>query len=411
MPIHAASALAFAATELAPGEFSRRRNEARRRGSPAWLWREVPVERWTQAMRHISKAAGDVLAGRPAHLPDGDLLALSLAGYTSGVGPLLGWWFEKGMLSTSAENGQLLQLHLKHARERAVYTAVQSRRIVACLSASGASPIILKGGYTAHRYFPEPATRPASDLDLLVRPDRQKQAEAALTQAGLECVSRGRRESTWTLSGSAREPRSLWLVRADDPWSVDLHHSLDFAAGPGAPALRLDAAEPFDECAGALRQPLLLLHLAVHASGGLHSLTLLRMIEIILVARRDFGDDPVAWDEFAATAIRANGLGAAFPALLMCEQLAPGTIPACVLDASAKVAPRRAKAIVENLDPATVQRVDRNSVAEHFMWVTGLRALLRQLRSDIAPHRGSAQSVWSIYEVRANRLLHGRVTR
>ena len=411
MPAIAEARLAFAATELAPGEFSRRRNEARRRGSPAWLWPEVPVERWTQAMRHISNAAADVLAGRPAHLPDGDLMALSLASYTSGVGPLLGWWIEEGLLSTRVETGQLLQLHLRHARERAVYVEAETRRIVACLSEGGASPIVLKGGYTAHRYFPEPATRPASDLDLLVRPERQKEAEAALAQAGLKCVSRGRRDSTWTPAGAAREPRSVWLVRADDPWSVDLHHSLDLSAGPGAPALKLDAAVPFDDRAGALPLPLLLLHLAVHASGGLHSLTLLRMIEIVLVARRDFGDDPAAWHDFAQTAVRANGLGAAFPALLMCERLAPGTIPADVLEASAKLAPPRAKAIVENLDPATVQRVDRNSVAEHFMWVSGLRALLRQLRSDLAPQRGSAQSVWSIYEARANRLLHGRVTR
>lgn len=419
MSASAEARLAFASTDLAPGEFSERRNEARRRGSPAWLWPEVTPQRWTQAMRRITSAATDVLTGRPADLHCGDLMALSLAGYTSGVGPLLGWWLEKELLSATPEVRPLLQLHLKHARERAAYTDAQSRRIVAHLSEGGAAPIVLKGGYTAHRYFPEPAVRPASDLDLLVRPDRQKAAEAALAEAGLECIGRGSRESTWMPSGSAREPRSLWLVRADDPWSVDLHHSLDLAAGPGAPALSLDSAQPFsdadswplDERAGALRPRLLLLHLAVHASGGLHSLTLLRMIEIILVARRDFGDDSAAWEEFAVTARRGNGLGMAFPALLMSERLAPGTIPAPILEASARLAPRRARAIVENLDPATVQRVDRNSVAEHFMWVTGLRALLRQLRSDVAPHLGSAQSIWSIYEARANRLLHGRVTR
>lgn len=414
-----ASPLAFAATELAPGEFRRRRDDARRRGTPAWLWPEVPVERWTIAMRHISKAAADVLAGGTAHLPGGDHMALSLACYTSGVGPLLGWWLENGLLDASAATGQLLQLHLQHARERARFTDAQSRRIVGCLASSGASPIVLKGGHTAHEYFPEPATRPASDLDLLVHADHQKNAEAAFSKAGLQCVSRGRFESTWTPAGSARDPRSLWLVRADDPWSVDLHHSLDLAAGPGAPALRLDSAEPFsssgrcalDPRAGALRRPLLLLHLAVHASGGLHSLTLLRMIEIVLVVRRNFGDDAAAWDEFADMAVAANGLGLAFPALSMCERLAPGTIPTAVLKASAKLAPRRARQIVENLDPATAQRVDRNSVAEHFMWVSGLRALLCQLWSDIAPSGGSAQSVWSIYEARANRLLHGRVTR
>ena len=80
------------------------------------------------------------------------------------------------------------------------------------------------------------------------------------------------------------EPRSLWLAHADDPWCVDLQSSLDFSAGPGAMIVRFDFADPIGTSdpwplnpeAGALSQPLLLLHLAVHASGGLHSLTLLR---------------------------------------------------------------------------------------------------------------------------------------
>jgi hypothetical protein len=370
-------------------------------------------------MRHISETAAAVLTGTPADLPENDLVALSLACYTSGVGPLLGWWLEQRLLGTAPDTGALLDLHLRNARERAKYTGAQSRKIVACFSGRGISPLVLKGGYTAERYFPEPATRPMSDLDLLVPTYRKDEAEAALMEAGLQRATTNKGESTWVPAGIAREPRSLWLVRADDPWSLDLHDSLDFAAGPGAPLVSLDSAEPFccteswplDSRARALRQPLLLLHLAVHASGGLHSLTLLRMIEIIFVARRDFAGDAAAWDEFVAIAMRTNGLGIAFPALHMSERVAPGTIPLTVLDSSAKLAPRRVRAIVERLDPATVQRVDRNSLAEHFMWITGLPALLRQLRSDIVPNQSSPDSAWSIYEARANRLLRGQVSR
>jgi hypothetical protein len=143
----------------------------------------------------------------------------------------------------------------------------------------------------------------------------------------------------------------LWLAHADDPWSVDLHSALDFAATPGADIVRLDRAKPFDSVepwavepsARVLSQPLLLLHLAAHAGGGLGSLTLLRMVEIILVIRRDLAGDRLDWADFLAVAAQTGGLGAAYPALTMCDMLAPGTIPEDVVDACGEAMPRRAR--------------------------------------------------------------------
>jgi hypothetical protein len=156
-----------------------------------------------------------------------------------------------------------------------------------------------------------------------------------------------------------------------------------------------------------LRQPLLLLHLAAHASGGLHSLTLLRMVEIILVVRRDLEEGRLSWDEFLETAERIGAAGAAFPALRLSEKLVLGTVPRRVLERCALAAPRRARAIVERLEPATAHRVERASVTEHFMWVTGLGGWTRQLRSDLFPTSG----MWPVYQARAYRLLRGRITR
>jgi len=407
--------LSFASIRLDEGEFRRRRTEARRTGSPAWLWPEVPVDQWSEIMRQVATAAADVLAGKAAGIGACDPTALSLACYTSGVGPLLGWWIEKGKVSAPPELASLLALHLEQGRVRAAETQTKSLEIVSALLECGVPVVVLKGAQTAHSYFPDPATRPASDLDLLVPRDFAAQSEVALVRLGLECAGRLRRESSWMPADRQREPQSLWLIHADDPWSVDLHNSLDFSANPGASLVRLDMSEPIetsepwplDDSAGVLSQPLLLLHLAVHASGGLHSLTLLRMVELVLVIRQDVANGRLSWDEFLHLGALTKALGATYPALAMAERLAPGMIPLHVLEICAELAPRRARALVGKLDPASAHRVNRASIAEHFMWVTGASGWARQLACDLAP--GSA--FWPIYEARAYRLLRGRVSR
>jgi hypothetical protein len=410
--------LSFASEMVDPEEFRRRRETALRSGNPAWLWPEVSVSEWAEAMRNVSSAASAVLAGTAAELVSCEPLALSLACYTSGLGPLLGWWAEQGLLSVSAQTRELLAIHLQQARDRTTAVEDRSRKVVSAIAESGVPVIVLKGGHTAHAYFPDPAARPASDLDLLVPTDRAEDAEAALSNAGLHCIARNARESSWGTIGSNRKPRHLWLVGGDDPWSVDLHRSLDFSAGAGARLVNFDSADPFaggqpwalGQAAATLRQPLLLLNLAVHASGGLHSLTLLRMVEIILVVRRDVANQRLAWDEFMRLGARIHGLGAAYPALSMSEKLAPGTIPSSVLRLSRELAPDRARRVVDKLEPANVQRIDRASIAEHFMWVEGPSSWGRQLWSDLISSNGSIQSRRSIYQARAYRLLRGAIT-
>jgi Uncharacterised nucleotidyltransferase len=407
--------LSFASTELSAEEFERRRSDARRSGNPAWLWPEVPVERWAAAMAEISKSASAILAGERPALSSLDPMALSLACYTSGTGALLGYWLEHGELDAPADVAELLALHLEHGRERAERGEAESRKVVGALVEAGLPVVVLKGGHTAHAYFPDPGTRPMSDLDLLVPAESAPGAEVALATTGLQCADRAKRESSWVHPNTAREPRSVWLAHAGDPWSVDLHSSLDFSACPGAPLVRFDAAEPIetsepwplDDGAGVLAQPLLLLHLAVHASGGLHSLTLLRIIEIVLVARQDVAGGRLSWDDFLHIGALTNALGAAYPALAMTEKLAPGTIPPHVLKISAEIVPARARAIVDRLEPATAHRVERASVGEHFMWAAGFSGWARQLASDLAPR----SRFWPIYQARAYRLLRGRVSR
>jgi hypothetical protein len=103
-----------------------------------------------------------------------------------------------------------------------------------------------------------------------------------------------------------------------------------------------------------LDQPLLALHLAVHAGHGLHNLTLLRLVELVLVIRNDTASGRLSWPDFAALATAADAFGYAYPALAFAEQLAPGTIPRHILSESARAASHRAVGIVRRLTPAAV---------------------------------------------------------
>lgn len=402
--------------DLEPGEFSRRRRRAQQLGTPAWFWPEVSPDAWRRSLSGIGQTISSLLRGEQARLSSSDPLPTTLACYTAGVGPLLGYWCETGKLSGPADIEQILAAHLDHARARERRVRNDARRIVTALTARRIPVIVLKGADTAYRYFEAPETRPASDLDLLVPLDWRRAAEAVIADQGLTRVGRSARDTTWANSGGGHEPRSLWLVHADDPWSVDLHSSLNFAASAGAPLVKLDGADPFastepwaiEPSARTLSPPLLLLHLAVHASGALHSLTLLRMIELVLVIRKDLAAKRLSWDEFVAVGAQAGGLGAAYPALRMANMLAPGTVPEIVLARCARAMPARARKVVERLEPSIAHRVDRASVAEHFMWVTGAGGWLRQLRSDLLP--GTA-SLRRIYGARFYRLLRGRIRR
>jgi hypothetical protein len=408
----------FSAPDLSPDEVRQRFLWARRQGVPAWLWPNISVEAWQKALGGIETAVRAVLAGETALL-EGDPAAIGLAGYTSGMGALLGWWHRQGLVAASPDIAAVLDLHLRHNIARAVQMESSAAATVTALHKAGIAVAVLKGAHTAGSYFPHPGTRPASDIDLLVKGEDRAAAEAVLEAAGFALASRGAQESSWRKAGVAEYPRSLEFVHAEDPWTIDLHHTLDVFVSAGAPVAALDRAEPlasvrpFAPCPDAvvLEQPLLLLHLAVHAGSALQSLTLLRQVELVLVIRHDLAEARLSWDAFIATAMRCDALGFAYPALRLCEELAPGTVPRAVFDQLAAAAPPRMLRIVNQLAPATAHRVVRSSVGEHFMWTRGWRGWVRQLAADIAPTGISWRRVTAIYEARGWRLIRRRFSR
>ncbi len=403
---------------MAAEEVRRRFAWARRQGRPAWLWPGISIDSWRAALVTIQDAAAAILAGEPGGRLDGDVEPLGLAGYTSGMGPLLGLWVDEGRLQASAPIKAELARHLGHNRRRAASMQAAHAGIATELAAHGIAAVVLKGAHTGITYFPEPGARPASDIDLLVSPADAQGAETVLTRRGLFLQKRSLWESSWSLPAASGAPRSLTYVHADDPWSIDLHTSLNISAGSGTPLAQLDLGAPMDSKSrwpddarsAVLDQPLLLLHLATHAGAGWQNLTLLRQVELVLTIRRDEAEGRLHWGDFIALGKRTSALGYAYPALHLAERLAPGTVPENVLGVCAAQAPRAMQRRLEHLTPATAQRVERNSVAEHFMWAQGWNGRMRLFASDLLPAAGRWPDFWRIYEERAWRFIRGTVS-
>jgi hypothetical protein len=404
--------------EISPEDVRRRVVWARRQGRPAWLWPDVSIGAWRSAMVDVERVIRILLTDAPSARLEGDAPAIELAGYTSGVGPLLGLWLEQGRLQTGPAIAVTLTRHLAHNRLRATKLTQTAVEIVGRLGDQGIRALVLKGAHTGWSYFPEAGVRPASDIDLLVADGDAAMAESVLDDYGLSFMGRSRWESCWAPSAGVSAPRSLTYVHADDPWSVDLHSSLNISAGWGTPLAAFDLSDPMasrsrwsvDAKAGVLDQPLLLLHLATHAGVGWQNLTLLRQVELVLVIRKDFAAGTLSWHAFLELGSKTGAIGYVYPALRLANKLAPGSVPQAVLEICAASAPRAVQRALARLAPATAQRIDRNSMAEHFMWAEGWRGRLRLAARDLLPADRSWPEFRRIYEERVWRLIRGRVS-
>src|SRR5690606_26413785 len=297
--MHTGLRLPFDALDMPPERIAAGFRWAREQGHPGYVWPDLPVADWRAALHAIEGATAALLASppRPPRLdtPAGGTLALSVAAYTSGLGPYLGHAVETGALEADDAAAALLALHLEHARRRTRRLDAELARALDVLEDAGILATVLKSAHTAREYFPERATRPAADIDLAVPDEDLATAERALVDAGytLERRQPRPRQSTWVPPDAPTQLRPLAPVHADDAYTLDLHASLDrdffgirtVRFGP------LDAAtRPWPDlhpAARVLTQPLLLAYLAVHASQGLHNLTLLRLVEIVRIARAD----------------------------------------------------------------------------------------------------------------------------
>ena len=331
-----------------------------------------------------------------------DTRKMGVAAFTSGMGALLGYWIEAGRLTAAAEVEDLLGLHLHHGRERARLLTDELHKAVELLAAVGIDPIVIKGAHTAHVYFPDPGTRPASDLDLVIGRDEVVGASRALREGGYVETNRQSRpyKSDWVPPGASTTLRSLEVTHRDNPLTVDLHTTLDrnfFGVGTvslgslGASSTRRHVLETSGGRPGGvgvriLAQPLLAASLAAHASEGLHNLSMVRLVELVLVLRRDRARGELVWADLCSVLERADAMRFTYPAFEMAERLVPGTLEPAFRSRLVEAAPARMRRVMAG--PSALQRpADRGHV-------TG-RALHVGTRSRRARAPGPAHAVAS----------------
>lgn len=358
------------------------------------LWPDVTAAQFRAAQVAQAEAARLVLAGERTtlELPPGvSPRAAGVAASASGMGPLLGFWCESGQLRAEPVLAALLSVHLEHGRRRAALLSSRLRDIAAACAARGVVTVLLKGMETARSYFPEPGARPCADIDLLVAAGDLPEASEALRSLGFSGPHLALpQRATWYPSPERRVV-SLELAHEHNPWAVDLHTALDRAQlrGVRTPAIVPDVAactpaDEFGERVRVLPPPLKLLYLALHASHHFSTITLVRLVELVLVARAEFVGRPDHWRELHDLLRHYRAARFTYPALSLAERLAPGTMDAGVLAAAGRDAAPWLRRAVRRLTPGTAQELHP---------LRGFEAL-RWARTPLEVAAGAADLVW-----------------
>jgi len=395
---------------------NRRAEAFHRTGDPAVLWPEVDENARLAALAEIERCVSAVLRGGSCEL-NGEPAAIGVAGLTSGTGPLLGLWAATGRVTTSPEIEVVLARHLAHGRARAERLDRGLGKALDTFAAAGVTCTVLKGMHTARRYYPEPGARPMGDIDLFVSPEARRAAELALEHAGWRRGDRQRRpyKCDWHPPGVDTRIRGLDYVHAWDPWSVELHASLDRIFAPGRHARLPLRAGDDESCTIAgrtvrvLAPPMLIAQLATHASEESHTARLLRVVELVLVVHAE--RDRLVWRDVSARLSATGSEGFAYPALAFAERLVPGTVDPAILAGCAAAAGPRVRAVIDADSAADNGRLERVRVAEKFMWSRGPTDTARRLGLMLWPKTsGSFGDMVRTYARRAYRLYHGRFT-
>jgi hypothetical protein len=248
----------------------------------------------------------------------------------------------------------------------------QLREIVAALGGAGIEAIVLKGPALAE-YYPDPALRPFTDLDLLVRRRDREAALEVLARLGYAHGSPGR-----SLAYELEHAAAVSLVASPDAsrLPVDLHwECIAHPGGARATALaaeeiwsRAVPAPAWGAAARALAPEDLLVYLAAHLAIH-HALAgALWRLDLALVLERHaatldwdaVGARAVRWGVAAAAyfALRAVGdeLGVAAPAATL-DRLRPGALRVALVDHLQRLGSERLGRLEHLVDLLVIDRL------------------------------------------------------
>ena len=391
-------------------------------GDPSDLWPNVRPDRLAAAHREITSVTGAVLGGNTPtpqlQVPyPHDQEAIGVAAFVSGMGALLGYWIDHGLVAAPPGIAGVLATHLRHGQLRAQRLHGEFVRILRQFNNHGLTPVVLKGMYTSRIYFPEPGVRPLGDIDLLVTPAQRHKAEASLRAAGFVVHRKQIAEQTeWRLAAAPNQVQSLELDHASNPWTVDLHTSIDtryfrglWARFGDLPHTHVSRWDVDGYTATVFTQPLLTAHLAQHATRYIHLLRLVRLVELILVIRRDTAVGTLSWDALARLLADTKTARFVYPALELAERLVPGTIHADLLRELAVGITPRMRRVVDRIAVSGMHMAGRGTVGERFVWARGAREVTKNFTDLIWPPARSASERWKKYGKWARMVVRGRL--
>lgn len=219
-------------------------------------------------------------------------------------------------------------------------------RVLEAASAAGIDVLPLKGALLAAAYYPTPALRPMSDLDLLVRPDDLErmagllhslgylQVDASPSYAADDRLDRASREHIWIISrpemtaliefrGEALQAAMARLSDLDASLATRLR---DHAAAIWSRAHRqTDARRTWR-----LSKEDLLLHVAAHLAAQHSEFRLIWLHDIARIVAREA--EPFDWEYIADSAVRLRIAGPVWAALDAASRWVEAPVPRAALN-------------------------------------------------------------------------------
>lgn len=252
------------------------------------------------------------------------------------------------------------------------------------LAHEGIPAMVLKGPVLAESVYPDPAWRPFADLDILVRPEDRRRADAALLALDHRRVPDAH---TWEFDV---EHDGATLYAGPDGIHVDLHWALmteaRFAWSREAERAVWERAVPLTLAGrpvlGLARDDLVLylsMHLAIH-----HALAgLLRHWDLALV----LAAGPLDWDALLARAARWRVQRALYFVLHGVEAAFGPLVPAAALAALAPRGPRAALLTALLRDADAARRVRHEHLVTLLLIDRG-RDVVAAVREGLLPSPG-----------------------
>lgn len=196
----------------------------------------------------------------------------------------------------------------QHNEERNRVVRTQALELLSALHRAGVETMVLKGVHSLLRgLYPDPGARMVRDIDILIHPDAQKPAIAALEELGYSVLTQYLPE----------QHAFAEFTRDGSPSAVDLHHEIVdvphlFSARDVWPRAEVKEVEGVQFYVPSPTDAFLhhLIHAQVHYRGGYFwgAIELRQLVEFAALARR-FGSS-IDWDEVTRR-FAEQGLGTA----------------------------------------------------------------------------------------------------